>query len=118
MLDAATQVSEVIEDDAVEQRVELEEGGEPRNAIVACWHRFELQATRGGVRRKPWQTTSEFVLGVLDLVGADRGAVGRLADLYREARFSDHPMTDEHRRAALEALEEIHRSLRPRAGAR
>ena len=35
----------------------------------------------------------------------------RLADLYREARFSDHPMTEDHRQAALEALDAIHRSL-------
>jgi len=101
----------VIEEDAVEQRAELAAEGEPRNAIVACWHRFEQQAVRGGVVRRPWQTTAEFVLGVLDLVSADRGAVTRLADLYREARFSDHPMTDEHRRAALEALDAIHLSL-------
>ena len=48
---------------------------------------------------------------MLDLVGADPGAVTELADLYREARFSDHPMTDDHRQAALEALDTIHRSL-------
>ncbi len=116
--DSAAQVTEVIEEDADEQRALLSEGGEPRNAIVACWHRFEQQAVRGGVERRPWQTTAEFVLGVLDLVGADRGAVARLADLYREARFSDHPMTDEHRRAALEALDAIHHSLRRTAVSR
>jgi hypothetical protein len=49
---------------------------------------------------------------VLHLVGADPGAVARLADLYREARFSDHPMTDTHRRKALEALDAIQRSVR------
>jgi Domain of unknown function (DUF4129) len=112
VLGTADEVADVIEEDAPQQRALLEEG-EPRNAIVACWHRFEQQATRGGVVRRPWQTTGEFVLGVLDLVGADRGAVSRLADLYREARFSDHPMTDDHRRNALEALDTIHRSLGP-----
>ena len=111
VLGTAAHVAEVIEEDAADQRAELAEEGEPRNAIVACWHRFEQQAVRGGVERRSWQTTAEFVLGALDLVAADRGAVGRLADLYREARFSDHPMTDEHRRAALEALDTIHRSL-------
>jgi hypothetical protein len=110
VLGQAGRVSEVMGEDAVSQRAVLEEG-EPRNAIVACWDRFEQQATRGGVVRRPWQTTSEYVLGVLDLVGADRGAVSRLADLYREARFSDHPMTADHRRAALDALDAIHRSL-------
>jgi hypothetical protein len=118
VLGSASHVAEVIEQDAADQRAELAEEGEPRNAIVACWHRFEQQALRGGVERRSWQTTAEFVLGALDLVAADRGAVSRLADLYREARFSDHPMTDEHRRAALEALDTIHHSLGRTAAAR
>jgi hypothetical protein len=111
---SARQVTEAIAEDAEEQRTLLEVTGEPRNAIVACWHRFELQAERAGAQRRVWQTTSEFVLGALDLVGADRGAVSELAELYREARFSDHPMTDVHRRRALEALDAIHHSLRMR----
>jgi len=118
VLGSAQQVTEAIAADADEQRTELEVGGDPRNAIVACWHRFELQAQRAGVERRRWQTTSEFVLGLLDLVGADHGAVARLADLYREARFSDHPMTDAHRAEALAALDEIHISLRRRVAPR
>jgi hypothetical protein len=112
VLGAEARVTEAMSEDAEEQRALLAVAGEPRNAIVECWHRFEQQAVRAGVQRRQWQTTAEFVLGALDLVGADRGAVGRLADLYREARFSDHPMTDEHRRRALEALDAIHLSLR------
>ena len=112
VLGSAGRVGEVIEDGAAEQRAELAEVGEPRNAIVACWHRFEEQAVRAGAVRRPWQTTAEFVLEVLDLIGADRGAVAALADLYREARFSDHPMTEQHRADALAALDTIHDSLR------
>jgi len=118
VLGSAAQVTEAMAEDAEEQRTELALGGEPRNAIVATWHRFEEQAVRAGVERRAWQTTAEFVLGVLDLVRADRGAVLRLAELYREARFSDHPMSEEHRSAALAALDEIHGSLRARAGVR
>jgi hypothetical protein len=118
VLGSAAQVTEVMSEDAEEQRTLLAIGGEPRNAIVECWDRFEQQAVRAGVERRPWQTTAEFVLEVLDLVGADRGAVAGLADLYREARFSDHPMTDEHRRRALGALDVIHDSLRTRTVAR
>jgi hypothetical protein len=114
VLDSAALVTEVMSDDADEQRTLLAIGGEPRNAIVECWDRFEQQAVQAGVERRPWQTTAEFVLGVLDLVGADQGAVAGLADLYREARFSDHPMTDEHRSRALDALDVIHGSLRTR----
>jgi hypothetical protein len=114
VLGSAQQVTEVMTEDAEEQRTLLEVAGEPRNAIVECWHRFEQQAERAGIERRAWQTTSEFVLGLLDLVGADQGAVAELADLYREARFSDHPMTDAHRTRALESLDAIHRSLRSR----
>ena len=118
VLGSAAQVTEVMSEDAEEQRTQLAIEGEPRNAIVECWDRFEQQAVRAGVERRPWQTTAEFVLGVLDLVGADRGAVAGLADLYREARFSDHPMTAEHRRQALDDLDVIHASLRTRTVAR
>jgi hypothetical protein len=116
VLGSAQHVTDVMAEDAEEQRSILELPGEPRNAIVECWHRFEQQAVRAGVPRWAWQTTSEFVLGVLDLVGADPGAVQVLAGLYREARFSDHVMTEDHRRRALEALDAVHRSLRPRVG--
>ncbi|QIG43951.1 DUF4129 domain-containing protein [Nocardioides anomalus] len=111
VLGSPGQVEAAMEDDAAAQRAALVEDAEPRNAIVACWHRFEDQAVRAGAARREWQTTGEFVLEALEHVGADRGAVGRLADLYREARFSDHPMTEDHRRAALEALDAVHRSL-------
>jgi hypothetical protein len=114
VLGSAAQVSATMADDAEEQRSLLAFDGNPRNAIVECWHRFEQQAVRAGVERRSWQTTAEFVLESLDLVGADHGAVAELAGLYREARFSDHPMTDRHRQAALEALDAIHAGLRHR----
>ena len=110
VLDPTADVVAAIEEDAAEQR-ELLETGEPRNAIVACWRRFEQQAARADVVRRPWQTSSEFVLGVLEHIGADEGAVLELAALFREARFSDHPITEEHREQALGALAVIHRSL-------
>jgi hypothetical protein len=110
VLDPTAEVAAAIEEDAAEQREQLE-AGEPRNAIVACWRRFEQQAARADVVRRPWQTSSEFVLGVLGSVGADEGAVLELATLFREARFSDHPITEQHRDRALAALAAIHGSL-------
>jgi uncharacterized protein DUF4129 len=112
VIGSSGRVTETMSEDAEAQRDQLAVGGTPRNAIVECWHRFEQQAVQAGIARRPWQTTAEFVLDALDLVGADRGAVATLADLYREARFSDHPMTDRHRSEALDALDMIHRSLR------
>jgi len=105
---------EVLAEDVVataERYRQLLAEGSPRNGIVACWHEFERAAERRGLARKPWQTSSEFTLQVLDLLlpgpAADTGAVGRLAGHYREARFSDHEVTEPDRTAARADLEEI-----------
>jgi hypothetical protein len=110
LLDEPARVARSMAEDADEQDALLRDG-EPRNAIVAAWHRFEVQGARAGVARRPSETSSEFALRVLDLVDADAGPVTRLAELYREARFSDHPITEDHRAEALAALAGIRQSL-------
>lgn len=103
-------VQEVIRADAAAQDRALSEG-EPRNAIVEAWHRFELHGARAGVERHAWETSSEFALRILNLADADPAAVNRLAELYREARFSDHPIDESHRAAAVSALAQVRSSL-------
>ena len=114
MLGEPARLVAAITDDAAEQDRQLHEG-DPRNAIVAAWQRFEVQGAAAGVGRKSWETSSEYAIRILDLVSADSGAVNRLAGLYREARFSEHPITEEHRAEALAALAAIRRSLGVRA---
>jgi hypothetical protein len=96
--------------DASAQR-ELLASGSPRNAIVACWHRFEEQAALAGVQRGSWETSSEFTLRVLDGLSADSESVLQLADLYRAARHSTHEITEDDRARAQAALDVVHRSL-------
>jgi hypothetical protein len=109
-LTAPRRVAEEMTRGAAAQRRLLEQGS-PRNAIVACWRRFEEQAADAGVRRRPWETSAEFTLRVLDLVDADASAVTRLAALFREARFSDHPLGEPQRAEAIAALDAIHAHL-------
>lgn len=99
-------VRRVMADDAEEQlRLLLE--GHPRNAIVACWHRFEVQAVEAGLARHPWETSSEFALRLLDRADVDPHAVTRLLELYREARFSEHDLGEGDRDEAADALRQI-----------
>lgn len=114
VLDEPQRIAEQMAADAAEQETLLRDG-EPRNAIVAAWSRFEVQGERAGVARRASETSSEYAIRILDLVAADSGAVNRLAGLYREARFSEHEMTEEHRAAALDALAGVRRSLGVRA---
>lgn len=104
------QAAEEMVRDADQQLALLLEGS-PRNGIVSCWHRFEVQAETAGFGREPWETSAEFTLRVLDVVAADERAVAELSVLYREARFSDHELAEPARTAAVGALERIHRSL-------
>ena len=104
------QAAEEMVRDADRQLALLGEGS-PRNGIVACWHRFEVQADAVGIGREPWETSAEFTLRVLDLVSADERAVAELSVLFREARFSDHELSEAARASAVDALERIHRSL-------
>lgn len=113
VLEPPAAVAREMADDAPAQRaLLLDERATPRNAVVACWHRFETQAQAGGVGRHPWETSSEYTMRVLDLVDAHGPAVTRLGALYREARFSEHELTERDRADALAALDEIHRTLR------
>ncbi len=111
VLEPPAAVAREILADADAQRRLLAEGGSPRNAVVACWHRFETQAAAAGLARGPWETSSEYTMRVLDLVDAHQPAVTRLGELYREARFSEHELTEAHRQEALDALDAIHRTI-------
>jgi hypothetical protein len=114
--DPAALVDEIVRD-AARQRDLLDEGT-PRNGIVRCWREFEVSAARVGLARKPWQTPAEYTMLILDLVEAEHGAVARLADRYREARFSEHEVTEADRADALAALDQIHADLSSRSGVR
>lgn len=109
-LDGPTRLAQEIVSGAADQDAVLRDG-DARNAIVAAWLRFEVQGGAAGVGRERWETSSEYALRILDLVSADPAATHRLAALFREARFSDHPLTEEHRAEALDALAAIRRSL-------
>ena len=69
-LDAPSVLADALVAGARGQRDALQTGT-PRNAIVECWHRFEELAESSGVRRLPWETSSEFTIRLLDRVSAD-----------------------------------------------
>ncbi len=89
--------------------------GDPRNAVVACWVALEDAVHRSGLRENRAQTAAELARSVLGRWDVDPGAVTSLSEAYREARFSRHPVSEEQRTVAVDALERIHVDLRRRA---
>lgn len=93
--------------DVLESEVAGLEEGAPRNAIVAAWIRLEDFGERHGVPRDPADTPAEFVERALATYDLDGAALRRLADLYREARFSTHPLGEHQRAEARACLEHL-----------
>ena len=87
-------------------------GGSPRNAIVRCWLRLEESVGAAGLPRERYETAAEFTVRVLHRLDLDPRAIGELARLYREARFSEHELGEDARSAARSALESLHEDLR------
>jgi hypothetical protein len=90
--------------------------GTPANAIIACWLALERAAASAGVNRKLSETPTEFTLRVLGRAEVPAEPLARLADLYREARFSEHGLSESARAEARRALDDLRRALRAGAG--
>lgn len=107
-------VASSIAADAAAQRAALR-SGTPRNAIVACWLRLEAAVLAAGVTPHPADTSTEFVERVLTGFRVEPDAIMRLGALYREARFSEHPIGEDARHDAISALDTVHAGLREAA---
>lgn len=103
---------EVLTADLEEQRRALREVSLPTNAIIACWIRLERAVEAAGVTVDPALTSTETTVFVLRRHAVDPVALGALAELYREARFSAHPLGEDRREEALGHLEHVHADLR------
>jgi hypothetical protein len=87
--------------EAARERLRDLESGEPRNAIVAAWLDLEGSAAATGLPRLPAETSTEYTERVITVWAVDRERLADLAALYREARFSVHPLGEEHRGRAI-----------------
>jgi Domain of unknown function (DUF4129) len=90
---------------------ELLAHGTPANAVVAAWVALEDSVRAAGVRDDGSRTSAELVTGVLRTFRVEREPLDRLAALYREARFSTHPIGEEMRAQAVDALGRVRADL-------
>ena len=81
--------------------------GDARNGIVACWMRLERGALDAGLPRWASETAEEYSRRVVTLTSVDPAPLDELAELYREARFSGHQLSERHRGRASVALGRI-----------
>lgn len=93
--------------DAIDEGARTIGEGSPRNAIVATWVRLERAVESERFPHRPEETPRELVERALAAYQLDGEAIRRLAALYREARFSAHPVTEDHRVEAADCLRRL-----------
>ncbi|SEG70199.1 protein of unknown function [Actinacidiphila yanglinensis] len=95
----------------------LRDTDDARAAVIACYAAMETSLAASGVARR----ASDSPQDLLERAAADDllsgPAAGALTELFREARYSTHPMDDGDRRRASDALGEIAAQLERRAAA-
>lgn len=89
-----------------------ESDGVPRDLILRCWLALEEAAAASGAARRPSDSPTEFTGLVLRATQADRASVDTLLRLYHQARFSQHPISDDDVRSARTAVIKLARIWR------
>lgn len=85
--------------------------GTSGEAVINAWLTLERTASEVGVDDDASRTPTELVAAVLDEYDVDRSSIERLAALYREARFSVHPIGEDQREQARTALRRVREDL-------
>ena len=104
-------VPEVLLEAALEGERQLARGT-PANAVIAAWVALEDACRAAGVRDDHSRTAAELVTAVLRSHRVDRAPLDTLAALYREARFSRHPIGEDERTTARTSLVQVQGDLR------
>jgi hypothetical protein len=89
----------------------LREDPDPRAAIIACYAAMERSLAEAGSPAEAADTPAE-VLARATAGGLVRSScASTLTGLFRRARYSSHPMTEDDRAAAMAALAEVRANL-------
>jgi len=97
--------------------VELDSHGDDiRAAIIAAYTAMERELVASGTTRYASDTPTDFLLRAMSSSRVSPGSATRLTELFREARFSTHPMPESSRADAARALARVADDLAARRG--
>jgi hypothetical protein len=85
----------------------LAEGADARAAVIACYAAMEEALAASGVGRRASDSPADLLARATGAGLVTGPAAPRLTALFREARYSSHPMDDTRRAEAAAALEDI-----------
>jgi Domain of unknown function (DUF4129) len=94
----------------------LREDPDPRTAIIRCYAAMEHSLAEAGSPAKAADTPAEVLARATAAGLVSSSCASTLTGLFRQARYSSHPMTEDDRAAAMEALAEVRAGLGETAG--
>jgi hypothetical protein len=89
-------------------------GADPRTAICAAYGRLLEGFAEVGLGRRTEEAPEEHITRCLAAARVDPRPVRQLVQLFMLARFSDHPVDETHRGAAVAAMQEALAGVAPR----
>ena len=104
-----------------DERLAALSAGTPAEGVIAAWAHLEAAVHAAGVPLSASRTSSEVTVEVLRSFRVDDATLHALAALYREARWSRHPLDESARTraaAAYRTLDEAVRAAAPTPGGR
>jgi hypothetical protein len=105
--DAETALRRRVREELAALSADLDSYPDPREAVIACYVRMERALADAGSPRRATESPLELVARVLAEQHVPEPDVRRLTELFTEARFSGHPVTDEMRAAARRSLSAV-----------
>ncbi|RAG82758.1 DUF4129 domain-containing protein [Streptacidiphilus pinicola] len=98
---------EALADAVLAGREALADDPDPRTAIIACYAAMERSLAHGGISRRKADTPTDLLRRAAEAGLVQGAAAQTLTDLFREARYSTHPLGEAQRDQARTALESI-----------
>jgi len=90
---------------------DLDDEGDPRRAVIACWVRLERAASAAGIEREAGDTPTDLVSRLLRTHSVSGGVLDGFAAVYREARYATHTVDAAMRDQARSALRQLRDEL-------
>ena len=91
---------------------DLRSEADPRRAIIAAYVRLERVLAASGIARRAFETSDEYLVRVLQDLELRPDAIGRLTELFTQAKFSHHDVDSTMKESAIEALGQVRGELR------
>lgn len=105
--DLAEELAAALDDALDDLRAETD----PRLAIIAAYARLERVLAASGVARLGAETADEYLVRVLRSLELTPEAIGRLTELFAQAKFSNHAVDSAMKESAIAALEHVRDEL-------